>query len=159
MLKKTSILTLLMIISLSTVCFADYLPDSEFCLGGISVKGTSTIEYVRSIYGEPQLVSKNDHSAEYRYGDTVKIKTSTFGNERVFFIETTDNNGFSTPSGLAVGMTAEDMLDMYGDPRSERDLKNGGTCYVYGDKYRSGGAGMFIETNKQGIITMIRLIN
>ena len=159
MTKRTSIFTLIILLGLSAVCFADYLPDSEFCLGGISMKGTVTIDYVRSIYGEPWLVSENNYATEYRYGDTVKIKTQSFGSKRVFFIETTDNNGFSTPSGLSVSMTSEDMMNMYGSPRSERDLRSGGILYIYGDKYRSGGAGMFIETNEQGVITMIQLRN
>ena len=157
MMKRTLMLTLGILFVLSTVCFADYLPDSEFALGGISVKDNVTIDYVRSIYGEPQLISKNDSSAEYSYGNTVKIKVHTFGRKNVFFIETTANNGFSTPSGLSVGMTADDMMDMYGSPRSERETKDGGTRYIYGDKYRSGGNGIFIETNEQGIIIMIQV--
>lgn len=158
--KKLLMLTIGMLFVLSTVCFADHLPDSEFALGGISIKGDVTIDYVRSIYGEPQVVKRSQHGAEYSYGDTVIIRTSMLNKnhiECVRSIQTTANNGFSTPSGLSVGMTVEDMLDMYGSPRSEGVSKDGGTRYIYGDKYRSGSVGIFIETNNQGIITMIKM--
>ena len=143
----------------SSMCLAQSLPDYEFSLGGISVKGTATIDYVKSIYGEPSLISKDNYSATYRYGSTVTIKTHTFDNERVFYIETTDNNGFATPSGLAVGMKKKDMLNLYGSPRSISKDGFNRECFIYGDKYASGGAGMYISINKENTIVAIKLIN
>ena len=47
----------------------------------------------------------------YNYNNTFKV---TVYKERVYGLETTANNGITTPSGVTVGMSAS-VLDKYGD--------------------------------------------
>ncbi len=49
--------SILMLLLLTSVSYANPLPTSEMSLNGIS-PGTS-MDYIKSIYGEPQLVRSN----------------------------------------------------------------------------------------------------
>ena len=53
--RYTLMINLVLIMLMSAV-YANPLPSSEFCLGGI--RPGSSMDYVRSIYGEPKSISK-----------------------------------------------------------------------------------------------------
>lgn len=121
-----------------------------------------TIDDVRNIYGEPEMVESLQYSRTYMYGNSVKIKTwrSKGGSEQVHFVETTENNGFGTPAGLTVGMKASKMFKLYGDAlSSSRDKKTGWTEYVYSDINIGAGAGMFIQVDQKYVIRNIKVID
>ncbi|MCI6159448.1 MAG: hypothetical protein SOV43_09125 [Selenomonadaceae bacterium] len=153
-------LLLLMLLAFSTTCFAHALPNSEFSLGGIGVANGTTIDYVRSIYGEPRLVSTSKYSRTYMYGDSVTIKTDHYGNspERVFCVTVTANNGFGTPAGLTVGMKTSTMFRLYGYEKPDYNSRTGTYEYMYPHQGSGAGAGMQISV-KHDTIQKIMVIN
>lgn len=109
--KITSLLVAAMTLLVCSVCFAE-VPASELALGGINLGASS--EYVKSIYGEPTSYDKGNGTALiYNYNGTFKIMFAGINHEYMYWLETTANNGITTPSGVAVGMNVS-VLDKYG---------------------------------------------
>lgn len=112
--KITSLLVAVLTLLICSVCFAD-IPPSEVALGGINLGATP--EYIKSIYGEPTSYDQErEGTIIYNYNGTFKIMFVFAGKsyQYMYWMETTANNGITTPSGVAVGMNAS-VLDKYGE--------------------------------------------
>lgn len=148
--------SILMLLLLASVSYANPLPTSEMNLNGIR-PGTS-MDYVRGIYGEPQLLNSNNGEKSYSYGGSLYIKTSQYGNspENVTFVESTANNGFSTPSGVTVGMKVSELFDIYGPEKLEVN-SNGETFYHYMRREPGSGITMlvFVTGNRISAIKIL----
>ena len=104
-------------ILMGTTAFAS-IPDSELSLGGITVG--SSADYVKSLYGEPDKDSgvrpgPEGNYYEYLYGSSLRIHFDA-NNNTIVSIFVTANNGFSTPAGITVGMDADVLTQLYGEP-------------------------------------------
>ena len=134
------------------------MPYSEMFLGGFTVG--SSYSAMKRVYGEP--VQNEGHSeANYssHYGDTVKINFNNIVN-RIQGIRVTANNGWKTPSGLAVGDNISKALDICGEP----DYKKVGkykTAYCYfhnmGGKYLDEYGFFILFNNESGKILRLEL--
>ena len=109
--KKIFVLTVLIALILSNVCFA--FTKVDFTLGGLTLN--HNYNDVIKMYGEPtskpggwsQLVSN-----VIKYGNDVEIG---FTGEKVRYIVTTANNGWKTFAGVYVGMNVEEVINLYGN--------------------------------------------
>lgn len=105
-------LTLLL---LSVVCFAydphnpPKISDTEMSLGGVRL-GMSYQDVV-NMYGVPKWKNGDANIGVAMYGKSIRIG---FEDQKVVYIFTRANNGWKTPSGLAVGMKLDDAFRMYG---------------------------------------------
>mgnify|MGYP002869329901 CR=1 FL=1 len=94
----------------SNVCFA--FTKVDFTLGGLTLN--SNYNDVIKIYGEP--TSKPGGYAQLvtdviKYGDDVEIG---FLGEKIRYIVTTADNGWTTPAGVRVGMYFDEVAKIYG---------------------------------------------
>ena len=127
------------------------LSDDEIAIGGIS-PFTATPEYVRSIYGEPDKLSKgNDHDGYYyehwTYGNSFELWFWEYkGKLSVQLVKTTAANGLATPKGIKVGSRETEVLEKYGNPYIP---KNGSLWY----KGRNGCD--FVFSLENGVVTSI----
>ena len=133
MLKKffvAAMMSVLVVVGQVNLC--DAMPYSEMYLGGLTA-GSSYADMV-SMYGEP--VQDRSHASggqgywDCWYGNSVKIHHYLL--KRIDFIKVTENNGWKTPSGLAVSDNISKALDICGEP----DYKKVGAyktayCYVH----------------------------
>ncbi len=135
--------SILMLLLLASVSYANPLPTSEMNLNGIR-PGTS-MDYIKGIYGEPQLLRSNSGEKTYSYGGTLFLRTIQYGNshESVTFVESTANNGFSTPAGVTVGMKVSELFDLYG-PEELQVNSNSETFYHYTRRESGSGITMLI---------------
>lgn len=122
--------------------------DVDCNLGGITAN--LSMDYVKEIYGEPKVESRVDTAdgktwTTYVYGNSFYIKTllgeaPDYPYEVVKEITVTANNGITTPQGLHVGNTAEEVFHTYRwEP--DRISKTHGTPYaISGEqkKYQDG---------------------
>lgn len=103
---------------------------SQVALGGIPM--AAPMSYVRSIYGEPDRTeSKHAYKTtvyDYYYGKGVHIYS--MGTDRANVINVTANNGWTTPAGVAVGMSETVLTDVYGKADYIEYYK-GTTLYEY----------------------------
>ena len=127
------------------------LPDEEIAIGGICPY-TATPEYVRSIYGEPDKLSKgNNHDGYYyehwTYGNSFELWFWEYkGKLSVQLVKTTAANGLATPKGIKVGSRETEVLEKYGNPYIP---KNGSLWY----KGRNGCD--FVFSLENGVVTSI----
>ena len=120
----------------ASVCVAAAVSDSEISIGGISYGASA--DYVKSVYGEPDRVTRSNGSVIYDgpeqyyiYGNSFKVE---IGGNKVVHISTTANNGLGTPAGVTVGMDRKILDTLYGSPKNIMRDKNG---YITGYYYRS----------------------
>ena len=111
---KISVLCCLIIICLSSMCFAS-IPSSELCLDKIKV-GTSR-QKITELQGTP--IKEEQYTKHALWKGNIKIcdykkENIVFANNQAILINTTSD--LETPSGLHVGMTKEDVLDLYSVP-------------------------------------------
>lgn len=157
--KSVLLFMLLVLLVLPTICMARPLPNSEFCLGGISVLGTPLNE-VKRIYGNPVLVQSKRYGNSYRYGDSVYLETNTYGNqEHVRYIVVSSRNGWATPAGLTVGMKTSTMFELYGYEQPVYNRQTGYYDYMYPHMGTGAGAGMKVEVNRYDVICRISVID
>ncbi len=117
--RIVSISFALLVFMTTAICFAE-IPKDEVALGGINLGATP--EYVKSIYGEPTSYDRGyGDSIIYNYNGTFKVMFS--GGKYMYWMETTANNGITTPSGIAVGMDAS-VLSQYGETYYDK-IKDG----------------------------------
>lgn len=133
---------------------ARFIPKAEAALGGIQIG--ATVDYVRSIYGEPTKERVLDghwcgYTLEWTYGETFTIE---FANGKVENITVTADNGIKTPAGFAVGQNISGPLAYYGEDTMEYPVKRHQTSYNF---YASIGNGLNFMTDKKGKITKIIL--
>lgn len=104
------------------------MPRNEMYLGGLTF-GSSTVQFLK-MYGKPTKTEGGiEHMYDCHYGDSVSIGYNAYTN-KIFEIIVTENNGWNTPKGLAVGMTIDKALELYG----ESDFVQSGadkTVYAY----------------------------
>lgn len=94
------------------------MPQNEMYLGGLTF-GSSTAKFLR-MYGNPTKTEGGvEHLFSCYYGDTVQINYAADIN-KIFSITITDNNGWHTPRGLAVGMTIDKAVEFYGNADFEK---------------------------------------
>ncbi|WP_287046141.1 hypothetical protein [Megasphaera sp.] len=92
------------------------VPAEAVELGGL--RPGYTLEYMKSIYGEPTLEDYKPCNLpafskyEYKYGDSVSI--ISVGGKIIVDIHTSADNGWTTPAGVAVGMDKSVLQDVYG---------------------------------------------
>lgn len=99
---------------------------NEMYIGGLTF-GSSTVQFLK-MYGNPTVTEGGvEHLFSCKYGDSVEISYNAEIN-KIFKITVTDNNGWKTPKGLAVGMTIDKALELYGDADF---IKNGDEKTVY----------------------------
>lgn len=158
------IITLLMfccMFAITTMCNANPLPNSEFSLGGLCVGTGCTLDYAESIYGEPQLVSSGSFSNTYKYGDSVTLKGWRDRQNVVHInsISVTANNGWATPAGLTVGMDISVAKRLYGYEKTEYNKTHRTYVTIFPHMGSGSGAGMFVYSNKKGIIKEIKVMN
>ena len=113
----TSIILSVFLIVGNNFCSAE-MPRNEMYLGGLTF-GSSTAQMLR-MYGAP---NKTEGGVEYMYdgyyGDGVRISYDAYIN-KIFQITVTENNGWKTPKGLAVGMTVSQAIELYGNADFEK---------------------------------------
>ncbi len=130
------------------VCNAD-IPRSEISLGSIGLFFYNNVHYrgnyVEKIYGKPTRGNLEDTSfATWYYGDSVEIK---FEEGLVSYVYVKANNGWKTPSGLAVGMKLDDAVRMYGHPDYIKSNANK-ILYVYFGNPRMFGVNLSVLANR-----------
>lgn len=102
------------------------MPRNEMYIGGLTF-GSSTVQFLK-MYGSPTVTEGGiEHLFSCKYGESVEISYNAEIN-KIFKITVTDNNGWKTPKGLAVGMTIDKALELYGDADF---VKNGDEKTVY----------------------------
>jgi hypothetical protein len=107
---------------------------------------------VRSIYGEPDKLSKgNNHDGYYyehwTYGNSFELWFWEFkGQLSVQIVKITAANGLVTPKGITVGSRESEVMKKYGNPYIP---KNGSLWY----KGRNGCD--FVFGLKNGVVTSI----
>ena len=102
------------------VCMA--IPQSEIALGGITYG--MNFEDVKKIYGKPTDKHRDkfktntkmgyDWVDEYTYGKGFEVHCDSNG--KVISVQTTANNGISTPAGFTYGSNANEILQYFGEP-------------------------------------------
>ena len=95
--------------------FITVVPSSEITFSGIGKY--ATIEEVKRIYGEPETLSRRDDGLIYFvYGNSWRFLCKPVnGQYYVYQMEVTKNNGITTPSGIHVGSTTDEVYAAYGD--------------------------------------------
>lgn len=135
---------------MGTTVFAS-IPDSEFSLGGITVG--SSADYVKSLYGEPDKdsgvrIGPDGKYYEYIYRSSLRIEFDVNYNT-ITGVYVTANNGFSTPAGITVGMNADVITKLYGEPfKNDRGILS----------YHEDGK-WIVFTTRNGKITEIKIFD
>ena len=89
------------------------MPRKEMYLGGLTF-GTSTAQMLK-MYSAPNKTEGGiEHLYTCYYGNGVKLSYNAYAN-KIFEIVVSENNGWNTPRGLAVGMTFDKAVELYGD--------------------------------------------
>ena len=159
---KSLCLTVMLMLACCSVSFAAQatLPDSEIAIGGLTV-GMSPGN-VQDIYGAPDQINSKNGQLFYSYGGTVNIlfkKNYDNNNPDVEInqIKVTANNGFTTPSGLHVGMTYSEMVNLYGKHPAMAGPPHGNEIgYIY---YSSKGNVLSIQTVNKKITGIVVRVN
>jgi len=130
------------------------MPRNEMYLGGLTF-GSSTAQMFR-MYGNP---TKTEGGVEFlydcTYGKSVKISYAADIN-KIFKITVLDNNGWTTPAGLAVGMTIDKAVELYGNADFEK-FANGKAVYAYfhnNGKENDFGFIIFVDNETDKILAM-----
>ena len=118
------------VIMLATqINFCQAMPYSEMYLGGLTVG--STVDEMKKIYGLPNSTQETVKNIEVGYyGKDVRIAYSNRYTNRIYSVTVSANNGWKTPSGLAVSDNISKALNLYDKPDDTKsnDFK---TAYCY----------------------------
>ena len=96
-----------------------YVAFDRIAIGGIQPM-SSTQDYVRSVYGEPDKIKKMNKTGKsndipitetWEYGETFVI---SFAEDRVFNLVSNGPNGLATPDGIKVGDDESKVISAYG---------------------------------------------
>lgn len=155
-LQRTLIIMSLTFVFLSGICGATNTNRflNELSLGGIRLG--MTYKDVVAIYGNPTRIEKGTSQlVRYKlfYGNSIEIHIGMSAGEKVIGIISTANNGWSTPSGLHVGMPMPRGLveEIFGQPISIEpgNINRPWTEYLYSYKEKIpagyGANGMPLE--------------
>lgn len=142
MLKKFFVAMFLTVFAFvgNSICSAK-MPKSAMYLGGFTV-GSSYFDMVR-MYGEPIKTGGAENNISAKYGSGVLIGYNNYNN-KIQSITVTENNGWKTPRGLAVGSNISDVFDLYGNA----DYTESGSfkvayCYFGEMRYSNSRQGYF----------------
>ena len=117
---------------------------NEMYLGGLTF-GSSTHQLFR-MYGFPTKTEGGiEQLYDCQYGDSVKIGYNAYDN-KIFKITVKENNGWTTPAGLAVGMTIDKAIELYGNADFE---KYGADKAIYAYFHSNG------KENDFGLVIMV----
>ena len=114
------------------------LPRERMALGGLHV--ADTMDYVQSIYGEPDSQESGySYASErgyaiWKYGDSVTIYFYQNPDNEEFYIQVihvTADNGFTTPDGIKIGSDIKMLKKAYGEAALQPTEKNGDGKYWY----------------------------
>ena len=159
---KSLILTVMLMLACCSVSFAAQatLPDSEIAIGGLTV-GMSPGN-VQDIYGAPDQINSKNGQLFYSYGGTVNIIFSKnyYNNNpdvEINQIKVTANNGFTTPSGLHVGMTYSEMVNLYGKHPAMAGPPHGNDIWY--NYFDSNGYVLNIHTVNKKITEIVVRVN
>lgn len=138
------------------------IPINQLKVGGVGIG--DSIDYVKSIYGEPSTVGKKVKNYLYEgitydvtYGDSfiLKVLIESDGTENIVNINSTANNGLAMPCGIKVGSPVGDMYKNFGMPWRTNFKKDGTYSYAYRTDYTTK---ILFTTNKAHLITRIDII-
>ncbi|MBQ7498323.1 MAG: hypothetical protein IJU00_10915 [Selenomonas sp.] len=118
------LLTILLLPSVQGECATPmakfpYISFDRIAIGGIQPL-TSTRDYVRSVYGEPDKITKRPETGKFSdsditetwdYGDSFSI---SFSNDIVYCLGVNGPNGLATPDGIKVGDSESKIISAYG---------------------------------------------
>lgn len=116
------------------------ISSNQLALGGItcgSMRNPVSISAATRIYGEPTRKSGMESFGTYDYGGTAFVG---FSEGIISDVTVTANNGWKTPAGLRVGMTANDAIRIYGDP-DKSETRGNKRVYIYFVDYLRKGEG------------------
>lgn len=132
-------------------------------IGGVGIG--DSVDYVKSIYGEPTSVSQRGknylydglYSYSMTYGDSFKLSVveNSDGTEEVIDVDSSANNGLAMPCGIKVGSSIGEAYKNFGMPWRTNSGKNIEHNYVYRTQYSPK---VVLTTNPQHIITRITII-
>ena len=151
MYKKFFMAFIFVIMLATQINFCQAMPYSEMYLGGLTVG--STVDEMKRIYGEPSSTKwEIENLSSCEYGNNVRIGYVSHKKVRITNITVSANNGWKTPSGLAVGDNISKALDLCGNP----DYTQSGNfktayCYFhksYNQQMESKDFGFIILFNK-----------
>lgn len=154
--KRLSILLLVIFTVLLNVCYANSLPKGtltteQLTLGYISFRDTP--QNVTKVYGQPTRIDERN-GMSYYYGDSLVFRFMGKNDSILYDITTTDDNGIKTADGIGVGMLVSTLFDTYGPPNYKRKDKEFTRYWYYWEK---SSYVYFMYTVKNGIITEISL--
>lgn len=148
---RTIIIAALLVMTMALECDAasKVIGEDRAAIGGITIG--SKVDYVRSIYGEPDKIieSLDGRAVEWYYGETFQIR---FVEERAVFVCSSANNGLNTPDNVGVGMKSRLVKKVFGRP-SEKLKFDRRQVYVY----NGSGAWQMLFVINDDWITEIRL--
>lgn len=137
--NKTKIMISVMILLLMpVVLLAQPAPMSQqdLALGGISI-GDSTEKVVKT-YGKPLNIKRHDqNNLEYSYKNIVFYFSKNNEVDYIKTLSSDDANLITTPRGIAVGNSVEDLVKAYGNAHQKDSLGNNIVGYIYGLRYSS----------------------
>ena len=149
--KLISVMVVALLLMFSTVCMARVHSNSQVSLGGIA-PGSSG-DYVIQVYGTPDRKSTKREDGmtltTYYYGSTVKVAILTNSNT-VHHIYSNGNNGFYTPDGLGVGMSASTVYRLYG--RDGFSYNHNGVRYI--DYGNGGGHSLIVGIQDDKVVSI-----
>ena len=141
--EKTLISIAMFTILLFSSSASAKISDDNVVLGGLVPR--TDISTAISVYGEPDKV---EHQ-RYYWGNGFTIISNNLN--EISIIETTADNGISTPPGLHVGSTVNEMYLAYGKP-DNASLEISGNGYEY---YYEGDWNILILVAENNIIKKI----
>ena len=134
---------------ISSISFAS-IPTSELCLDKIEVGANK--QEISKIYGKPQTERQYAKHALWK-GDIricdYKRGNIIFANNRAIRINTTSD--WETPSGLHVGMTKEDILDLYSVPDILQEIDKEDKWFYQSATDAHEGMSIIIDKNTEQI--------
>lgn len=143
--------------------YSPRMPMDQARIGGIGIG--DSIDYVKSIYGEPTSVGQRGKNYLYdglyaydmTYGDSFKLSVveNSDGTEEVIDIASTANNGLAMPCGIKVGSSIGEVYKNFGMPWRINSAKSIERNYVYRTQYSPK---VVFTTNQQHTITRITII-
>lgn len=143
--------------------YSPRMPMDQARIGGIGIG--DSIDYVKSIYGEPTYVGQRGKNYLYdglyaydmTYGDSFKLSVveNSDGTEEVIDIASTANNGLAMPCGIKVGSSIGEVYKNFGMPWRINSAKSIERNYVYCTQYSPK---VVFTTNQQHTITRITII-
>ena len=131
--------------------FGEDLNTDEMLLGNLKMFTDGNI--VKQRYGSPNW-GRIGGNNQCGYGDSVILH---FSDNKLVKIVVSQNNGWTTPKGIAVGMSIEVVTKMYGEPCLRESAENfSNIAYIYRSATRDGSPSLvFVFDKKNRLIQRI----